>query len=39
MAQVQVSTPERGKIKTNAALYRRKTRHCKIKKLEQGAKK
>ena len=33
MAQVQVSTPERGKIKTNAALYRRKARHRKIKSL------
>ena len=33
MAQVQVSTPERGKIKTNVALYRRKDRHSKIKSL------
>ena len=33
MAQVQVSTPERSEIKTNAALYSRKARHCKIKSL------
>ena len=33
MAQVQVSTPERGKIKTNATLYRRKAWHRKIKSL------
>ena len=33
MAQVQVSALERGKIKTNVALYSRKARHCKIKSL------
>jgi len=33
MAQVQVSTPERSEIKTDAALYHRKARHCKIKSL------
>ena len=33
MAQVQISTPEHDTIKTNAALYRRKARHRKIKSL------
>ena len=33
MAQVQVNTPECGEIKTNAALYRRKAWHRKIKSL------